>query len=111
LAYRIHVESISILQSLFNKEIYMTHLRTGFMTMLLTLTLASGAWAAGNPIDKDQAIEKALNAHPGEVLKAYQETKKGTEVWEVKIKDKTGITWEIYYKVADGELFLEQQDG
>ena len=53
---------------------------------------------------KEQAIEKALAAHPGDVEKAYGEKKRGKEVWEIKIEGDDGKEWELYYDARSGEL-------
>jgi uncharacterized membrane protein YkoI len=66
--------------------------------------------AAAQGISKEQAIEMALRVHPGEVEKAYKETKRGVETWEVKIQGDDGYEWELYYAVADGELIKEEKD-
>lgn len=65
---------------------------------------------AAAPITKEQAIEMALKAHPGQVTKAYEETKKGKKTWEVKIKGDDGKKWEMYYEIATGELIAEEED-
>ncbi len=78
-----------------------------------TFVLASGAALASSPegsISKEAAVKLATEKHPGEVVKAYKETKKGVEVWEIKIKGKDGHTWELYYKIADGSLVSEKQE-
>lgn len=62
------------------------------------------------PMTKEQAIEKALKAHPGQVTKAYEDTKKGKKTWEVKIKGDDGKKWEMYYEIATGELVAEEDD-
>lgn len=82
-------------------------------TLILALTalvLASNVALAAEAMTKEQAIDKALAAHPGEVTKAYQETKRGQQVWEVKINADDGSQWEVYYTVAGGELLMEEQD-
>jgi uncharacterized membrane protein YkoI len=61
-------------------------------------------------ITKEQAIEMALKAHPGEVTKAYEDTKKGKKTWEVKIKGNDGKKWEMYYDIKTGELVAEEVD-
>ena len=61
-------------------------------------------------ITKEQAVEMALKAHPGEVTKAYQDTKRGRQAWEVKIKGADGIKWEMYYDIKTGELIAEEAD-
>ena len=61
-------------------------------------------------ITKQQAIEQALAAHPGSVEKAYQETKKGVLVWEVKIQGDDGNTWKTYYRFDGGELFMKKKN-
>ncbi|HMV05608.1 MAG TPA: PepSY domain-containing protein [Accumulibacter sp.] len=64
--------------------------------------------APAREISKEQAIEMALKAHPGEVTKAYQDTKKGKKTWEVKIDGKDGKKWEIHYEIATGALVAEE---
>ena len=55
-------------------------------------------------LTKEQAIEKALADHPGDVEKAYREKKRGKDVWEVKIEGDDGKEWELYYDARSGEL-------
>ena len=69
--------------------------------LVLQVALAAG-------ISKEQAIEQALLAHPGAVEKAYEETKRGVEVWEVKINGDDGNEWKSYYRVDDGALFMRK---
>ena len=59
---------------------------------------------------KQQAIEMALAEHPGEVIKAYMEKKRGKDVWEVKIKAEDGKQWELYYDAETGELVKSEYD-
>ncbi len=63
-----------------------------------------------NGITKEQAIAMALKAHPGDVAKAYKDTKKGRETWEVKINGADGVKWEMYYDIKTGELVAEEAD-
>lgn len=86
----------------------MKRIVAGLIFVVLTFTGIS-AWAVEGPITKDQAVSMAVERHPGKVLKAYQETKKGVEVWEVKIDGDDGTTWKVYYKVIDGALFKEKK--
>ncbi|MDX1604790.1 MAG: PepSY domain-containing protein [Candidatus Competibacterales bacterium] len=80
-------------------------------TAALLLAAASTlALAVEGTISKEQAIEMALQAHPGQVEKAYRETKRGAETWEVKIKGDDGYEWEVYYAVADGALVKEERE-
>lgn len=65
--------------------------------------------ATEGSISKKQAIDMALQAHPGEVIKAYQETKRGVETWEIEVKSKDGAEWEVFYAVADGKLIDEEK--
>ena len=77
-------------------------LLTSIVTMLwLNIALADS-------ITKEQAIDMALTSHPGSVEKAYQETKKGVNVWEVMINGEDGNVWKVYYRVDNGELFLKK---
>lgn len=74
----------------------------------LIVAAANLSWA--QEFNKEQAIEQALSAHPGAVEKAYQETKKGVLVWEVKIQGDDGHQWKTYYRANDGTLFMEKKD-
>ena len=87
----------------------MKRYHTGLIATVLAI-ICNTATLAANTMTKEQAIEKAIAAHPGEVIKAYQETKKGVAAWEVKIKGTDGKSWEIYYAVVDGALLMEEQD-
>lgn len=75
----------------------------------ISLSVAGFANSAEQMLTKEKAIEMALEAHPGEVIKAYQETKRGEEVWEVKIAGADGKQWEIYYTMS-GELLKEEAE-
>jgi uncharacterized membrane protein YkoI len=66
------------------------------------------AAAAGHEITKEQAVEMALQAHPGKVTKAYEDTKKGKKTWEVKIDGADGKKWEVYYDIKTGERVAEE---
>ena len=73
------------------------------------ITLYAGASLAA--ISKEQAVEMAKQDAPGEVVKAYKETKKGRAVWEVQIAGEDGKKREYYYDVETGELVkLEVKD-
>lgn len=61
-------------------------------------------------VSEEDVVAKALVAHPGEVTKAYKETKKGQELWEVKIKGDDGKKWEVFYDVQTGEFVEEKED-
>jgi len=63
----------------------------------------AAATTAAAPITKDQAIAMAQKAHPGKVIKAYEDTKKGKKTWEVKIQGDDGKKWEIHYDIKTGE--------
>ena len=65
---------------------------------------------AKTAITKEQAIEMALKAHPGEVTKAYEDGHKGKETWEVKIKGKDGKNWKTYYEISTGTLVDDKED-
>ncbi|MBL8259088.1 MAG: PepSY domain-containing protein [Candidatus Competibacteraceae bacterium] len=64
--------------------------------------------AAAQELSKEQAIERALKAHPGKVTKAYEDTKKGKKTWEVKIDGDDGKKWEVYYEIKTGQLVAEE---
>lgn len=74
----------------------------------LTTPQTASAALAGREITKEQAVDMALKAHPGEVIKAYEDTKKGKKTWEVRIKGSDGKKWEIYYEIKTGALIAEE---
>jgi len=102
------------------------NLKLKLLAAALPLAFAASSFAAEEPkaasqpaaatapattgITKEQAIEMALKAHPGEVTKAYEDTKKGKKTWEVKIKGNDGKKWEMYYDIKTGELVAEKAD-
>ncbi|MCP5419746.1 MAG: PepSY domain-containing protein [Gammaproteobacteria bacterium] len=75
----------------------------------LGLLAASIGFAADSMLSKDDATKMALEAHPGELIKAYKETRRGEEVWEVQVKGDDGKKWEIYYSMA-GKLVKEESE-
>ncbi|WP_300452226.1 PepSY domain-containing protein [Accumulibacter sp.] len=73
-----------------------------------TTPATAAAPAAAHEITKEQAIEMATKAHPGEVTKAYEDTKKGKKTWEVKINGADGKKWEVHYEIKTGALVSEE---
>ena len=69
---------------------------------------AAAAAAPAREITKEQAVEMAVKAHPGEITKAYQDTKKGKQTWEVKINGSDGKKWEVHYEIKTGALVSEE---
>jgi len=79
---------------------------------LIAATLASVAAfsttvALAADLTKEQATDMALKAHPGKVVKAYQETHKDQKVWEVQLQGDDGKKWTVYYTM-DGKLMEEK---
>ncbi|MQM33031.1 MAG: hypothetical protein CRU72_00885 [Candidatus Accumulibacter phosphatis] len=70
--------------------------------------MSTGTRAPATEISKEQAVEMALKAHPGEVTKVYQDTKKGKKTWEVKVLGKDGKRWELHYEIKSGALVSEE---
>jgi len=85
--------------------------RKNVAMIVLALAMAgvAGVSLAEQPISKEQAVALALAAHPGELVKAYRETRRGQEVWEVEIKGEDGRKWEMYYSMS-GELVHEESE-
>ncbi len=90
-------------------------LATTFATAALASDTKDAAPSASPPaaattagITKEHAVEMALKAHPGEMIKAYKDGKNGKETWEVKIKGDDGKKWEVYYDIKTGELVAEE---
>ncbi len=82
-------------------------------TFVSTVLLASSALAlaAEGAISKQQAMAMALTAHPGKVVKAYKERKRGAEAWEVQVSGKDGQRWTMYYAVDGGRLITAGPGG
>lgn len=83
--------------------------------VIAVVTLVAGALTMGSLalageesgkdlLSEDKAVQMALDAYPGVVVKAYKETKQGREVWEVQIKNKDGRTGKFYFDVKTHEL-------
>lgn len=68
----------------------------------------AAAFAPAHEITKEQAVDMATKAHPGEVTKAYEDTKKGKKTWEVKINGTDGKKWEVHYEIKTGALVSEE---
>lgn len=87
-------------------------LTVSFLLVASTLsgpTLAATAGAAPvQEISKEQAVEMALQAHPGKVTKAYQDTRKGKKTWEVQINGSDGKKWEVHYEISSGALVSDE---
>lgn len=75
-----------------------------------TVAPAANQTAAASAITKEQAVEMALKAHPGEVTKAYEDGHKGKQTWEVKIKGADGKKWKTYYEISTGALVDDKED-
>lgn len=81
-------------------------------TLLAAALAASALYAQVSlaEVSEEEVVAKAVAAHPGEVTKAYKETKKGKELWEVKIKGEDGKEWEVFYDVQTGEFVEEKAE-
>ena len=77
----------------------------------ITVLTAVSAFAQAADMTEEDAIAKALELHPGTFDKAYQETKKGVVLWEVKSTDESGQKWETFFKVEDGEFVMDEKVG
>lgn len=73
-------------------------------TLIAAALLATAGSAFAADMTKEEAIAKATALHPGEVIKAYKETQKGRELWEVQIKGADGKKVNVFYDVVTGEL-------
>jgi uncharacterized membrane protein YkoI len=79
--------------------------------MSFSLLFVASFSIAGNAamVSKDQAINMALESHPGKIIKAFRDIKEGQDVWEVKIEGDDGKEWKLYYDMA-GNLIAEDAD-
>lgn len=76
----------------------------------ITVLTCLSSFAQAADMTKAEAITKALELHPGTVEKAYQETKKGVLLWEVKTTDENGQKWETFYRVDNSEFAMDKKD-
>ncbi len=65
---------------------------------------------AGEILPLEQVIEKAKKDHPGQLLEAELEEKKGRLIYELELLDEEGIVWELKYDAKSGELLKEKQE-
>ncbi|MFK8078647.1 MAG: PepSY domain-containing protein [Granulosicoccus sp.] len=75
----------------------------------LTILAATSTLAQAADMTEEEAIAKALELHPGTVTEAYRETKKGVELWEVKITDENGLEWKTFYRIDNGEYAIDKR--
>lgn len=81
---------------------------TAFTTESKDAGPAPSQHAVAREITREQAVDMALKAHPGEVARASKDTRDGKQTWEVTIKGKDGKQWEVYYDIKTGELVAEE---
>lgn len=65
---------------------------------------------AGEILSLEQVVEKAKKDHPGQLLEAELEEKKGRLIYELELLDEEGIVWELKYDAKSGELLKEKQE-
>lgn len=65
---------------------------------------------AGEILSLEQVIEKAKRDHPGQLLEAELEEKKGRFIYELELLDQEGIVWELEYDAKSGELMKEKRE-
>lgn len=75
----------------------------------ITILTAASTLAQAADMTEEEAIAKALELHPGTVTEAYQETKKGVKLWEVKITDEKGLEWKTFYRLDNGEYAIDKR--
>ncbi len=91
--------------------------------VLLILVLFEGASLAGGDHDRakklkeageivplERVVETAKKAHPGQLLEAELDEKKGRLVYELELLDEEGTVWELKYDAKSGELLKEKQE-
>lgn len=65
---------------------------------------------AGEILSLEQVIETAKRDHPGQLLEAELEEKKGRFIYELELLDEEGIVWELKYDAKSGELLKEKRE-
>ncbi|NKE72027.1 PepSY domain-containing protein [Candidatus Manganitrophus noduliformans] len=65
---------------------------------------------AGEILSLEQVIERAKRDHPGQLLEAELDEKKGRFIYELELLDEEGIVWELKYDAKSGELLKEKQE-
>jgi hypothetical protein len=81
------------------------------ITTVIAITVLSSlsVFAQAADMTEEEAMVKALELHPGTVDEAYQETKKGVVLWEVKITDENGLKWKTFYRLDNGEYAIDKR--
>lgn len=65
---------------------------------------------AGEILPLERIVEMAKKDHPGRLLEAELEEKKGRFIYELELLDKEGIVWELKYDAKSGELLKEKRE-
>lgn len=68
----------------------------------------SAATAPVREMSKDQAVEMARQAYPGEVTRVYLDRKMGRKTWAVLINGRDGRKWAVHYEIATGALVVAE---
>lgn len=72
--------------------------------------MAAGLLEQGEIRPLDELLAKAQALHPGRVLEAELESKRGRHYYEIEILGGDGVVWEMKYDAATGELAEEEQE-
>jgi uncharacterized membrane protein YkoI len=65
---------------------------------------------AGEILPLERIIEMAKKDHPGRLIEAELEEKKGRFIYELELLDEEGIVWELKYDARSGELLKEKRE-
>lgn len=65
---------------------------------------------AGDILPLERIIEEARRVHPGRILEAELETKRGSHVYEVEMVDDQGAVRELRFDARTGKLLQSKED-
>lgn len=65
---------------------------------------------AGEILPLESIIEKARVAHPGRVIEAELERRRGNYVYDVELVDRDGVVWELRFDAGTGELLETERE-
>ena len=82
---------------------------TAFAGTITSPPPVTSATASAPEMSKDEAVDTARKAHPGEVTRVYLDSKMGRKTWAVLINGRDGKKWIVHYEVATGAMVA--QDG
>lgn len=67
--------------------------------------------AEGKIVDLQSLNQKALTQYPGAIIEDSElDLENGRYIYELELRDSTGVEWDLEFDAASGELLRNQRD-